>query len=389
PLAPPAPPVPPAAPPPAAPPPAAPPPAAPGELVDPDRAAQLVGMVLEDTARSRASYESSTQFADRTLEAELERIVGDPALRLSAAGDAARAAAQARRDDLVARARQAHVRDLATLRTEVEGLERTFPAALARWDVVATRPPGPGDSARAFRAGHLTVPGLPDTDFALPMVLPVPARPVLVTTDDGGEGAADRVAALLGVRAALAMRTGRPRIVLVDLARTRGSFGLPPGLAAPSVTTPPALTRLLGDLERRTALVDAAREAGAFDALDPQVLRPVVVVLADAPTGWETPALTTLARLVRGGTPGVQLVLTGPERPPYVGDEAATELARQVWASALHLPSAPGGSLVDAFARTEWTFVPEPGPADPSLLVRVLASEGPLEGWHDGIIPVP
>lgn len=363
----------------------------PGAPVSHDRAIQLVGMILEDAARSGASYASSVAYAQTALEDEEGAIVADPALRVSAEGDRARAAARARHDDLVRRAREAHLRDLAQLSAEVADVERSLPPAMQRWEVA--RPAGPGeDPPTALRAGDITLAHLadvPGVDFRLPMVWRVPSRPLLVSVEEGGDDAATRIALLLALRGAASVARHRPRLVVTDLGGRRGDLGLPPGLVPATLTSAPAATRLLSDLDRRSDLIEVARSNGALDALDPDMLRPVVLLLTDVPTAWEAEALPLLDRLVSRRAPGLQVVLTGPDRPPRVGSPAEQRLLEAVWSSSLRLPSGPGGQLADAFANVAWTFLPDLGPTDVAVLQRFLAQAAPFEGWRDGIVPSP
>lgn len=375
-------------------------PAAPraSDAPDPARALELVGLVLEDASRSAASYESTVAYAERMLAEEVEKVVGDPRLRVSADGDRARAAAQARRDELVARAGEVHVRELAVLRKEIAGLEALFGAGLASWEQLRARggdwsPADQGGLPPAVRAGELTLPhlaSLPGVDFRMPMLWRVPsARALLVTDDDGGEVAAARAAAVLGLRAVFALASWRPRLVLVDLGGTRGSYGLPGDLLPAPLTTPAALRTLLGDLDRRSDLLAMARQGGAWDDLDPELLRPIVIVLTDVPTGWDAGVLPLVHRLTTAGPTGVQVVLSGPGRPPRLGAEgdpldAASHLLELVWREAMRLPSAPGGDLADTFAGVHWTFLPDLGPDDADLVRTVMG--GRVDGWDAGAL---
>lgn len=364
----------------------------PPDEVDPARAVQLVGMVLQDAARSAASYESSVAFADGQLERDLDALVADPALRASAAGEAARSRAQARRDDLVHRARESHLRDLAALRSEVAGIERVLPPALARWDVASAAPAArvPTVPPPAVRAGEITLPHLlevPGADFRLPMICGVPGRPLLVTTDEGGDGAATAVARTLALRSVLSLLPHGPRLVVVDLGGTRGDAGLPPGVGGPPVTGAAQLTRVLADLVHRADLVAVADRERMVDALDPELARPVVLLLLDAPTLWESEAVPLLDTLVAGPGYGVQLVLTGPGEVPRVGSDAERRLLARAWGSSLRLPSGVGGHLADTFAEVAWTFLPDTGPSDPHAVPRLLGAHAPLDGWRDGIVP--
>ncbi|KIF06410.1 export associated protein, partial [Streptomyces sp. RSD-27] len=93
---------------------------------------QVWGM-FEDLARTVAAYRSAVDFADSRLDRELDEALSDPSRRLTGSDDA-RATAQARRDELVARARAVLDRDLAQLTAESEVVEPALPPAYARWD---------------------------------------------------------------------------------------------------------------------------------------------------------------------------------------------------------------------------------------------------------------
>lgn len=357
--------------------------------VDPDRAVQLVGMIMEDAARSGASYTSSVTYADSHLEREDEAIVADPALRISEEGTRAREAARARRDDLVRRAQEVHLKDLAHLRGELVDVEASLPPAARRWPAVTPIRRGE-DLPTAARAGDITLTHLadvPGAEFSLPMLWRIPGRPLIVTTDGGGEAAATAVAMTIGVRAVAALGRFGPRFVISDLGGHRGPLGLPPGLAPGAVTAAPALTRVLAELVRRGELIEVARQGNALDALDDELMRPVVLVLIDVPTLWEAETLPLLDRLVATPPAGVQVILTGPDRSPRAGSPAEQRLLEAIWGSALRLPSARGGQLADSFAGVSWTFLPDLGPTDADVLARLLGEIGPIEGWREGIVP--
>lgn len=369
-----------------------------GSAPDPARALELVGMVLEDASRSAASYESTVAYAERMLGEDVERVVADPALRVSADGDRARDDARRRRDELVVRAGEVHVRELATLRTEIAGLDRVFGAGMASWEQLRVRggdavAADRGDAPPAIRAGEITLPhlaDLPGVDFRMPMLWRVPStRALLVTDDDGGEVVAARVAAVLGLRALFALAVYRPRLVLVDLGGARGTYGLPADLVPPPLTTPAALRALLVDLERRADLLAMARQGGAWNDLDQELLRPVVVVITDVPTGWDAAVLPLVHQLTTTGLSGVQVILSGPGRPPRLGGEdgpvdAVSHLLGLVWREAMRLPSAPGGDLADSFAGVRWTFLPDLGPDDPDLVRTVMG--GRVDGWDASVL---
>jgi hypothetical protein len=138
---------------------------------------------------------------------------------------------------------------------------------------------------------------------------------------------------------------------------------------------------------RRAELIDVADRQHMVDALNAELVRPVVLLLLDAPTLWESEAVPLLDALVDGPGYGVQLVLTGPGETPRVGSEAEQRLLARTWGSSLRLPSGVGGHLADTFAEVSWTFLPDTGPSDPHVVRRLLGAHAPLDGWRDDIVP--
>ncbi|NEC23945.1 export associated protein, partial [Streptomyces parvus] len=65
---------------------------------------QIWGM-FEDLARAVAAYRSAVDFAESRMDQELDRALSDPRNRIGGAGDRAREAARAKRDELTSRAR--------------------------------------------------------------------------------------------------------------------------------------------------------------------------------------------------------------------------------------------------------------------------------------------
>lgn len=91
---------------------------------------QIWGM-FEDLARAVAAYRSAVDFAESRMDQELDRALSDPRNRIGGAGDRAREAARAKRDELTSRAREALDRDLAQLAAEAAVVEPALPAAYA------------------------------------------------------------------------------------------------------------------------------------------------------------------------------------------------------------------------------------------------------------------
>lgn len=334
------------------------------DILAEDRALQLAGMILEDASRTTASLRSTRDYAAGRLAADIEDVVSNPALRQVPAGDAARAAAQARHDEMVNRARSAHARDLDQLRAELDQYERQLPPVLARWGSPAWTgyrlddPP-----ASAIRAGELTLAEAPD--FRLPMMVRLPLhRPLWVDPEDGGDPAATRIATVLVARMVLAAAGLGSRVLLIDVGGRRGYCGLPPDvLGQAPVTDTGAATQVLAELSSHADLVRLAAEADALDSLSAEHAAVRILMITDFPTGLDESTVAMLRRLALGGSGGaVQIVLTGRASQPM-----GIPMLDDIYESSLRLPSAPGGDLTDGFGGVDWVFVPDLGPADAAL----------------------
>jgi len=348
---------------------AAPAPATPG----PDTVATALrtsGMILEDASRSTASRQSTAAFAATALADDLERIVGDPALRIGPAGDAARAVAQQRHDAMLHEAGANHARDLAQLTSEIDEFEATLPAPLARWDAPAWagwKPPA--ELQLGIRLGELTLPEAPL--FRLPLLLGLPlTRPLWVDLEGTSDEVATTILRTAATRLLAAMAPAGTLVSVVDLGGGRGALGLPDRvLAGPPATDASAAADTVRELVDHLDLLTVAASNRALDALDDRQRRDRLLLIADFPAGLDEDTLQRVVRLIEAGPPmGVQVMVTGSH-------SEALELPLLAFLHQLFLrvPSVPGGDLVDGFGRVEWTFLPDAGPADPARLDGVLA----------------
>jgi hypothetical protein len=343
-------------------PPTAPAPGGPTILDDPIR---QIGMILDDASRTTASFESSEAFAERRLEQDLEVLVGDPSMRMGPAGDAARAAATQRRDELVAQARSRHSADLAQLTDELDHLAQVLPASLAPWSAPGWEPTrrDDGEPPWAFRLGELSLESAPH--FRLPMVRRLPLGPALwIETEDGGDVTAARMMAALTTRIMLGLPRA-PRLSVVDVG-DRAMLGHLPS-SEPVATDPGNAARVLQEHVEHLGMISAARQAGAVGDLPPQHRPGRLLLLPDFPGALDDSSVAAVHRLVTHGADcGVSVVLSG-RRPESLGI-AVLDLVHD---ACLRVPTAPGGDLVDAFGGVQWVFHPDLGPDDPLLAQRV------------------
>ncbi|MCW2815456.1 MAG: stress protein [Nocardioides sp.] len=336
------------------PPPSAASPAPPAVADDPVR---QIGMVLDDASRSTAAFESSEVFAERRLEQDLEVLVGDPSMRMGPAGDAARAHAQRRRDQLVSEARTRHRADLAQLTAELAALAQVLPAALAPWSAPGWHGAREAEPPWAFRLGELALASAPD--FRMPMVRTLPlAPPLWIDLEDGGEVVAARMMAALTTRLVLALPRA-PRITVVDVG-DRARLGHLP-TSEPPATDPGTASRVLQEHVEHLGMVSMARRSHALEDLPPQHRPGRLLLLPDFPGALDESSVAAVHQLVvHGAEHGVDVVLSG-RRPASLGIPALDLLH----ASCLRIPTAPGGDLVDAFGGVSWVFHPDLGPDDP------------------------
>ncbi|MER7764005.1 TerD family protein [Streptomyces sp. NPDC097619] len=347
---------------------------------------QVWGM-FEDLARAVAAYRGAVDFADGRLDRELDDVLSDPRSRLGGTGDAAREAAQARRDELVARAVAVLDRDLDQLAAEAEVVEPALPPAFARWDLPAWQAHRlPTDPPLALRLGELHLPERPG--LRIPMLARLPLERGL-WIDCGRTGSEAAMAmdtaplrrAALDTAVALAVRilavhpAGRFAVDVIDPAGA-GAAALAPlvraGLAGdPADGGAPGVHRVLERLTRRVDLAQMAVRGGDLADLPPDVDRADrLLIVHDFPHGFDDRAVTRLRYLAdEGPAVGVHLLMVADR------DEASAfgPLLDPLWKSLLRLSPVPDDHLADPWVGHAWTFEAGLPPAGSAVLDHVLA----------------
>lgn len=325
-----------------------------------DDPVRQIAMILDDASRTTASFESSTAFAGRRLEQDLERLVGDPSMRIGPAADAARAQAEQRRDKLVAEARARHTTDLAQLTNELAGLALLLPPSLAPWSAPGWHEHRPDTApAWALRLGELALGSAPD--FRLPMVRMLPLAPALwIETEDGGDVTAARMMAALTTRLMVALPRA-PKLTVVDIG-DRAMLGHLPS-SEPPATNPGRASEVLQEHVEHLGIISMARQSQALDDLPPQHRPGRLLLLPDFPGGLDESSVAAVHQLVAHGADcGVSVVISG-RRPESLGIAVLDFL----FDSCLRVPTAPGGDLVDSYGGVTWVFHPDLGPDDPRI----------------------
>ncbi|WP_309055184.1 TerD family protein [Streptomyces sp.] len=347
---------------------------------------QVWGM-FEDLARTAAAYRSARDFAESRLDQELDQVLADPRARIGGAGDAARAAAKARHDDLVERAREVLDRDLDRLAAEAEVVEPALPVAYARWDNPAWHAYGaPDEPPMAVRLGDLHLPERPELRIPLLVRLPL-ERGIWVDSGrdrSGAAGALDtaelrRLAldtAVAHTARLLAVHPpGRFAVHVLDPAGS-GTAAFAPlvetgVLAAPVARGAAGVTTVLEQLTERVDLLQMALRAGAPDALPPglDTARQLLIV-HDFPHGFDDRAVTRLRYLAdEGPSAGVHLLLVADRE-----DAAAYgPVLDPLWRSLLRLTPVPDDHLADPWVGHAWTYEPPVLPPGSAVLRQVLA----------------
>lgn len=346
---------------------------------------QIWGM-FEDLARATAAYRSAVDFADSRLEKELDQALADPRVRLGAAGDAAREAAQTRHAQLVDQARAAFDRDLAQLTAESEVVEPALPPACARWDNpvwhgyrVPAAPP------MALRLGDLHLPE------SAPLRIPLLARLPLergLWIDSGPAPGPDDVfldsadtrrlamdaAAALAVRLLAVHPAGELTVQVLDPAGS-GAQALLPLTRTGAVTVPSragaaGVADVLGRLTGRVDLVQMALRGGAEESLPPDfdTARQLLIV-NDFPHGFDDRAVNQLRYLAdEGPAVGVHLLMVADREDAAVYGP----LLDPLWRSLLRLTPVPDDHLADPWVGHTWTFEPSLVPPGSGILQQVL-----------------
>ncbi|MGW4440310.1 TerD family protein [Streptomyces sp. NPDC004596] len=346
---------------------------------------QVWGM-FEDLARATAAYRSAVDFADSRLEKELDQALADPRVRLGAAGDAAREAAQTRHAQLVDQARTAFDRDLAQLTAESEVVEPALPPACARWDnPVWHGYRVPASPPMALRLGDLHLPE------SAPLRIPLLARLPLergLWIDSGPAPGPDDVfldsadtrrlamdtAVALAVRLLAVHPAGEFTVQVLDPAGSGAQALLPltrtGAVTVPSVAGAAGVADVLGRLTGRVDLVQMALRGGAEESLPPDfgTARQLLIV-NDFPHGFDDRAVNQLRYLAdEGPAVGVHLLMVADRE-----DAAAYgRLLDPLWRSLLRLTPVPDDHLADPWVGHTWTFEPSLVPPGSGILQQVL-----------------
>ncbi|MFJ6353635.1 TerD family protein [Streptomyces sp. NPDC092046] len=347
---------------------------------------QVWGM-FEDLARTAAAYRSACQFAESRLDQELDRALSDPRARIGGAGDAARAAARAKHDELTARAQEALDRDLAQLTAESEVVEPALPAAYARWDSPVWQAYRvPMEAPMAVRLGDLHLPER--TGLRIPFLARLPlARGLWVDSGRGhGEAAAlldeaelralalDTAVALVARLVAVYPADGF-RVRVIDPAGA-GAGAFAPLVEAGVLAGPPAagaagVSAVLAQLTERVDLLQMAVRAGAADDLPPGVdTAEHLLVVHDFPHGFDDRAVNQLRYLAdEGPEVGLHLLMVADR-----ADAAAYgPVLDPLWRSLTRLTPVPEDHLADPWVGHAWTYEPPRVPQGSAVLRQVLS----------------
>ncbi|WP_405191173.1 TerD family protein [Streptomyces anulatus] len=348
---------------------------------------QIWGM-FEDLARAVAAYRSAVDFAESRMDQELDRALSDPRNRIGGAGDRAREAARAKRDELTSRAREALDRDLAQLAAEAAVVEPALPAAYAGWgNPVWHAHRVPMETPMALRIGDLHLPER--TDLRVPLLVRLPLeRGIWV---DSGRTASEAAALMDTDRLrGLAMETAVAHAARLLAVYPPGEFSVhvidPAGAAAgplaPLVDAgvlagPPAagaggVASVLAHLTRRVDLVQMAVRAGAADSLPPDLdTGEQLLVVNDFPHGFDDRAVTQLRYLAdEGPAVGVHLLMVADREEA----SAYGPVLDPLWRSLLRITPAADSHLADPWVGHAWTYEPLTVPPGSRVLEQVLAA---------------
>ncbi|WP_069757215.1 TerD family protein [Streptomyces sp. EN16] len=348
---------------------------------------QIWGM-FEDLARAVAAYRSAVDFAESRMDQELDRALSDPRNRIGGAGDRAREAARAKRDELTSRAREALDRDLAQLAAEAAVVEPALPAAYAGWgNPVWHAHRVPMEIPMALRIGDLHLPER--TDLRVPLLVRLPLeRGIWV---DSGRTASEAAALMDTDRLRkLAMETAVAHAARLLAVYPPGEFSVhvidPAGAAAgplaPLVDAgvlaglPAAgaggVASVLAHLTRRVDLVQMAVRAGAADSLPPDLdTGEQLLVVNDFPHGFDDRAVTQLRYLAdEGPAVGVHLLMVADREEA----SAYGPVLDPLWRSLLRITPVADSHLADPWVGHAWTYEPLAVPPGSRVLEQVLAA---------------
>ncbi|MFI2369518.1 TerD family protein [Streptomyces sp. NPDC018833] len=346
---------------------------------------QIWGM-FEDLARTVAAYRSAVEFAESRMDKELDRVLSDPRSRIGSGGDAARAAARAKYEELTDQARQVLDRDLAQLTAEAEVVEPALPPAFARWDNPAWHAYRvPMEIPMALRIGDIHLPESPE--LRLPLLVRLPLERGLWV--DSGRSGSDAAMALdegvlrrqaadtavaLAARLIAVYPPGEFTVHVIDPAGA-ASGSLAPLVGSGVLADPPAagaqgVSSVLAQLTQRVDLVTMALRGGAADSLPPDLDRGEhLLIVNDFPHGFDDRAVTQLRYLAdEGPAVGVHLLMVADREDA----SAYGPVLDPLWRSLLRITPVPDDHLADPWVRHAWTYEPLTVPPDSAVLRQVL-----------------
>ncbi|MEW2059286.1 TerD family protein [Streptomyces sp. NPDC007002] len=348
---------------------------------------QIWGM-FEDLARAVAAHRSAVDFADSRMDQELDRALSDPRNRIGGAGDHAREAARAKRDELASRAREALDRDLDQLSAEAAVVEPALPAAYAGWgNPVWHAHRIPMEIPMALRIGDLHLPER--TDLRIPLLVRLPLERGM-WVDSGrtaSEAAAvidpdrlrDRAMETAVAHAARLLAVYPPGEFAVHVIDPAGSAAGPLAplvdagvLAGPPAAGPGGVASVLAHLTRRVDLVQMAVRGGAADSLPPDLdTGEQLLVVNDFPHGFDDRAVTQLRYLAdEGPAVGVHLLMVADREEA----RAYGPVLDPLWRSLLRITPVADNHLADPWVGHAWTYEPLTIPQGSRVLEQVLAA---------------
>ncbi|MFC8699685.1 TerD family protein [Streptomyces parvus] len=348
---------------------------------------QIWGM-FEDLARAVAAYRSAVDFAESRMDQELDRALSDPRNRIGGAGDRAREAARAKRDELTSRAREALDRDLAQLAAEAAVVEPALPSAYAGWgNPVWHAHRIPMEIPMALRIGDLHLPER--TDLRIPLLVRLPLERGMWV--DSGRAASEAAALMDTDRLRrLAMETAVAHAARLLAVYPPGEFAVhvidPAGsaagplaplveagvLAGPPAAGPGGVASVLAHLTRRVDLVQMAVRARAADSLPPDLdTGEQLLVVNDFPHGFDDRAVTQLRYLAdEGPAVGVHLLMVADREEA----SAYGPVLDPLWRSLLRITPVADNHLADPWVGHAWTYEPLTVPQGSRVLEQVLAA---------------
>ena len=334
------------------------------EPLEVGRGLERAWMIFEDASRSAASFVSSSEYALARLDEDLTAAVADPSLRNSAAGVAARDAAQKRHDDLVSLARDNHARDSAQLAHELGVIDGVLPRSMASWKSVSWA--GTTDPAQitavsdGMRLGELSAPDR--GTLTVPYCVPLPLRRTIWVDSTSSKAALGLISAVtVRVMAAGPM----PLLDVVDLtgSLTPLTDRLAPMLAGPVITAHTEISARLRALAEAVDMGELARMSGVADG--PSSLR--LLILSDFPHGYSAEDAQTIMFLAeRGPAIGLSILIVGEDESNFA-EESVAALSE----GCQHLSAAGQTEVHDPWTRTQWHFTPDV--LDPISESRILA----------------